>query len=76
MRYVVLKGNMFARPLFDGWAKRLAEAGTFSKSEAENHVAGSKGDGYSTQPLSFYGDFLREERSRIESLINELETNP
>lgn len=71
-RYVVLKGNQFAGPLFDGWAKRVSCAGTFSKSEADAFVAGRKGDGYSIQPLTFYADFLREERGRIDALIGEL----
>lgn len=71
--FVVLKGNQWAGPLFDGWVKRVSEAGLFSLTEAEAFVAGKIGDGYSIQPLSFYADFLGAERKRINVMLKTLE---
>lgn len=71
-RWVVLKGNQFARPTFDGWCKRLSEAGLFSKAEAEDFVEGKKGDGWSCQPLEFYRQFLLAEREAIDEKLEHL----
>ena len=71
--FVVLKGNQWASPLFEGWVKRVSEAGLFSRAEADAFVVGKTGDGYSIQPLSFYEEFLCVERKRINVMLKTLE---
>jgi hypothetical protein len=74
--FVVLKGSQWAGPLFDGYTKRVSEAGLFSRAEAEAFVAGKVADGYSIQPLAFYETFFLEERKRIDYMLKVLGVTP
>ena len=68
-KFVVLKGKTWARPAFDGWSKRVTEAGLFSEAEARSFVADKESESYSYQPLGFYENFLRLEKELIEEKL-------
>lgn len=71
-KFVVLKGKTWARPVFDGWTKRVTEAGLFTEVEARAFVAEKESESFSYQPLRFYENYLRQESAFIEEKLSAL----